>query len=504
MPFALQRWFQRPVSMRSRVEASMICNPNSLKEWIFAEFYPMNTKVLQSELTHEEMADRVNRHVLMNLPAIHELGLREAWQLLTLLGILGTSVERHVQQSVRRQSPPLSVTPGSGLALLFVNQEQPFLEYFQALADTLHHPHRDSFITYIEMNGPCVEVKHPATGQPMYGLGNLFEDGAFLTFTGKPEEVEFITLLKQSVGLQGAANLLIEEAMTHSDGIRSQEAIQSLTTAATFMFAIRDLIADFIRRSPFPTDFFLDEHRQYAVRWYANRKVKASSAANDDSSLLRDLLLFTELVPHREGFSGFRSHVRDIYQVLLPDAVERLEQAMSSESLEVRISQELQCDLAELLTWGEDQMAALIQDHPWFAACLVLYRSQHEVSKAHFSTIMKYLVWPKRKRDKLGDLREQVTVVSNERGSTGMEPMGIMTWLDQARAHHPLAVLGHRSSIIQRCSTILQHYVPHPIEMPFEALVRFLPSGTNDALRPYLPSDSRGEILVANAEKAIG
>lgn len=468
----------------------MTCDTYLLKEWIFSEFYAMNTKALQGELTAEDMASIVNHRALIELPTIDALSTREAWQLLTLLGILGTSVERHAQQAVRRRSPAEEVVPGRGLALLFINEKQPFLEYFQALADSLHHPHRDSFITYIEMNGPCTEVKHPETRQPMYRLGNLFEDGSFLTFTGKPHEVEFITLLKKSVGLQGAANLLMEEAMNHPDGIQAQESIQAFTAAATLMFAIRDLIADFIRRSPFPTDFFLDEHRQYAIRWYGDRTVKASSAANDDSSLLRDLILFTELVPPRQGFGGFRSHVRDTYHVLLPDAVARLERSMNRESLEVCIAKAIHLDLETLLILDEGQVSTLIQKHPWFAACLLLYRAQYEVSKAHFSTIMKYLVWPKRKRDKVGDSREQVTVVSNIRGSTGMEPMGIMAWLDQSRAQHPLAVLGHRSSILQLCSMILKHYVHHPIEMPFEKLVTFLPAGMSDTLRPC----SRGEM----------
>ena len=97
---------------------------------------------------------------------------------------------------------------------------------------------------------------------------------------------------------------------------------------------------------------------------------------------------------------------------------------------------------------------------------------------------MKYMVWPKRKRDKLGDPREKVTVVPNVRGSTGMEPMGIMTWLDQSRAHHPLAVVGHRSAVVQLCSTVLQPYVSHPLEMPFDELVTFLPTGKRDELRP--------------------
>lgn len=457
----------------------------SLKEWIFSEFYPMNTKILQGELTAEEMARIVNHHALMELPTIDTLNSREAWQILTLLGIFAASVERHAQQAVRRQASAEEVIPGRGIAMLLINGKQPFLEYFQALADRLNHPHRDSFITYIEMNGPCTEVTHPGTGQPLYRLGDLFEDGAFLTFTGNVQEKEFITLLKKSISLQGAANLLMEEALNHPEGLQAREAIQALTTAATFMFSIRDLIADFIRRAPFSTDFFLDEFRQYAIRWYADRKIKASSAANDDSALLRDLILFTDLIPPREGFSGFRSHVRDTYHVLLPDSVAHLERAMNRESLEVRVSQALQLDLETLLTLKENQVTELLQNHPWLAACLVLYRAQSEASKTHFSTIMKYLVWPKRKRDKTSDPREQVTVVPNVRGSTGMEPMGIMMWLDQARAQHPLAVLGHRSSAIQLCSTLLEQYSPHPIEMPFERLVTFLPAGTCDLLRPY-------------------
>ncbi len=463
----------------------MTYDTNSLKEWVFSEFYPMNVRALREELLSEEMVSIVNHHALMDLPAIDTLNTRKAWQILTLLGILATSVERHTQQAVRRQSTSQEVIPGQGIAKLFINGKQPFLEYFQALAARLNHPPRDSFITYIEMNGPCTEVMHPATNQPLYRLGNLFEDDSFLTFTGNIQEKEFITLLKKSVSLQGAANLLMEEALNHPEGIQSQEAIQAFTTAATFMFGIRDLIADFIQRSPISADFFLDEFRQYAIRWYADRNVKASSAANDDSALLRDLILFTELVPPREGFSGFRSHVQETYHVMLPDAVARLELAMNRESLEVLISQAIQLDLKTLLTLNEGEITEMLQKHPWLAACLVLYRAQSEASKAHFSTIMKYMVWPKRKRDKASDPREQVTVVPNVRGSTGMEPMGIMTWLDRSRAQHPLAVVGHRLSVVQLCSKILNPYISHPIEIPFDELVAFTPTGMHDLMRPY-------------------
>ncbi|PSB43753.1 hypothetical protein C7B80_23170, partial [Cyanosarcina cf. burmensis CCALA 770] len=104
----------------------------------------MNTRVLQGELMPEDMASIVNDCALKDLPTIDALSTREGWQLLTLLGILGTSVERHAQQAVRRHSPAEAVLPSKGLALLLVNGKQPFLEYFQALANTLHHPHRDS------------------------------------------------------------------------------------------------------------------------------------------------------------------------------------------------------------------------------------------------------------------------------------------------------------------------------------------------------------------------
>ena len=62
--------------------------------------------------------------------------------------------------------------------------------------------------------------------------------------------------------------------------------------------------------------------------------------------------------------------------------------------------------------------------------------------------------------------------------------MGIMAWLDQSRARHPLAMLGHRLPIVQLCSTLLQQYVSHPIEMSFEELVTFLPTDMSDTLRP--------------------
>jgi hypothetical protein len=83
----------------------------------------------------------------------------------------------------------------------------------------------------------------------------------------------------------------------------------------------------------------------------------------------------------------------------------------------------------------------LVTRQPWLLTYLQLYNAQRDVSRTHYALVAKYIIRPKKVRTETADPRENVTVVDNAYGVTGMDPMNIMLHLNQAREQHPLAWL---------------------------------------------------------------
>jgi hypothetical protein len=116
-------------------------------------------------------------------------------QVLILLGLCGSSMERHAQQQMLRralamgaQSMQPQPTPGRGLEKLLVGRHQRFIGYFQRVADVIGHPYRDSFTTFIEYNGPAIAILHPDTGERIHRLPAGFPDGTLVTLESGPED----------------------------------------------------------------------------------------------------------------------------------------------------------------------------------------------------------------------------------------------------------------------------------------------------------------------------
>jgi hypothetical protein len=470
------------------MNAQVLCPPASqtldplvadMKNWVLENLYPLNKAILLGEVAPEVMIDRANAELLCKLPAVETLGPRHAWPIFTLITALGTCVERHIQQAFRKRYPEEKITLGEGLRLLYVNQNIPFLTYVYELAAAINHPRRDSFTTFIEFNGPCVEVNYPGTQTPVYRMGGLFPDGAFITFTGGVLEEGFIRLLKLSTALQGATNLLLEKIHLGQVALDSLEAVQLATGAASYTYAMRDLMEGFLQDQRFTPDFFMDEFRQYAIRWSTTPGEMPSSASQDPASLLRDIVLFSDLMPPTPHFGGFRDHVQHMFPMMRPQAVESIKEALSRDSLEAQLESFLGEDFEILRSGDAEARIALIQKRPWLAAYIELYRSQFENSRAHYSSILKYLAAPKQKRDRVKDPRENVTVVPNSHGSSGMDPRGILRQLHDARSDNPLVCLSGWSKIHEQCQEILDRLAPNTLNNAPGNLVGFLPSEDN-------------------------
>ena len=371
--------------------------------------------------------------------------------MLLILSVIGSSVERHAQQQFVKQElmtemqdytqRAAAVIPGQGLAALFANEITPFAAYFKQLADKVGHPHRDSLMTLIEYNGPDVEVRHPLTGEVIYTLRSAFPDGQFLTFSNDITEINFFALGKETIALQVAANQSIDYLQRPTTALDEPAAVKAALTAAHLMWAMKAKILDFMTNKTFDSDFFLDVFRQYQCLWYPDQYLKPPSAANDAASLLRDVMLFDDLVGADDQFPGFRRHVVETGSVLMTEDKERVQVAMARPSLETKIFAHLDVNRTEFAKSDEVDIKTIVEQNPWLMAYLLLYNAQRDLSRTHYALVMKFIIRPKQIRNVQQDPREYITVVNNERGTTGLDPLGIMVRLDEARYNHPLSHL---------------------------------------------------------------
>jgi hypothetical protein len=198
------------------------------------------------------------------------------------------------------------------------------------------------------------------------------------------------------------------------------------------------------------------------------------SASQDPASLLRDVMLFQRMIPIPNGYFDFHNHVRSYYPVMINSAANQLEDTMYKQSLDLQISQKLGIRLNYLN--GQDTKASLqlLNKSPWLAGYLELYKAQSLTSKAHFSAVVKYLVIPKMKRDVVNDLREQMMIVSNTHGNSGMDPAGILKWLNRARSTHPIVAVASIHSIRCQCREVIEKISPSAFSYPPPRLAQLL------------------------------
>ncbi len=323
--------------------------------------------------------------------------LAEARRQLVILGLVGSSVERHSQEAGGR--------PGDALAALRLGTWS-FRKYFATLACRGGGPPRDSFQSFVIWNGSDVDVYLPGDTEPYVRVPSAFPDASGpLTFSDDPGERLFIDLLKRCAAMEEAANTLLWPVCDGSLLVDDFEALERVGGATLLLQGLRAEMNGFRQREVFTVSFFLDILRQYACAWEVDEVSCPPSGAHDLEYIVRDVLLGTPI-------DRIDEHVDGLFHVLDAPAQARLQRARAAGPLVALLGRRLGMDLPNVLpTMTTAQLFAVAAAHPWLACYTSLFRANGAVSASHWAMVHRYLVAPMRARDR------DAIVVSNYEGT---------------------------------------------------------------------------------------
>jgi hypothetical protein len=357
-----------------------------VRAWVLENLPGLNTRALAGELPYWDLASLLNSYVLRDLPRPGALAHPEAMQILMLLSFVGCSVERHArQQSVQREPqpgpPPLEgMAPGKGLKALLVNRGTRFMNYFIQVADQVSHPHGFSVRTLVDHNGPGVVVRHPTRGEVIHTSEAAFEDGRFLTFSGRRAEVEFMVAVKTASALQSAASGYIESLVRLEIALDSPRAIEAVLTALHLMQAAAARLNNFTRHVDLDLDLIPRTFWHELCAWPADPALDPRAAAGQ-AALHGEVMLFDQL----EASPRFDRLLEQACGARLPAQREPLDAAMARPSLETRLRRQAPGGMQS----GE--AAGLARQYPWLIAYLRLYNAQHDLSCAFDDLESRYI-----------------------------------------------------------------------------------------------------------------
>jgi hypothetical protein len=398
----------------------MIEAPSSssgLAGWIHANLPRLNAETLSGNRPASSLIDEYNA-VLSNLDSPVRCSIDECRRRLTILGMLGSSAERHLQEA---GSPP-----GQAISLLSAGG-WPFRRYVATLASRAGGPPRDSLLSYAIWNAPSVFVYLPDARTPFLTLPSAFpdEDSGPFTFSDDPGERAFILLVKRCAALEEAANEHLWPVCDGSLGLASHQALRHVDSAIQFLKAVRAEMQLFLQRPEFTASFFLDVLRQYACPWDEEEPYVAPSGAHDYAFIVRDKLLGT-------AHESYDEQIDQLFNVLDGIGQSEVSRACSTIPLAELLRRELQLD-GDFSHLSESQAADLAFNHPWLATYFRLYQASGDLAATHWHMIYKYMVGPMRERD------YDAPVVSNHAGTTHMVFDTLRTYLS-TRTTHPLSV----------------------------------------------------------------
>ncbi|MFL6111211.1 MAG: hypothetical protein ACJ786_07655 [Catenulispora sp.] len=399
-------------------------------EWALTELPRLNREIL-SGAPLEALIAGFRRNVLEELPEPESFSRQDARRVLVVLGLAGSSVARHYQEAdLSRKARPQE----SFDRLRAGPHGLPFLAYFAAVAEAsgAGHGDRDTYASLVRWNAPTTEVR--MDGRVAALIPGCFPDLRIRTYTADPGEISFFALLKKSEAFELAVNEALEPMAAETIDILAPEAAVRVSDATRLMRALIHLNQSFAAVPPeqggLKTDYFMDVFRQFAVHWRPADLPPTGAA--DPEFLRRDFLLGID-------FPGYADHVHHVFPALLAAERVMLDGCMRRRPLGPSLLAALGLDPGDLAATGSQALRATVRAHPELAGWYLLLAANARFSAVHLQLTEKFLFRPQRVRDRsgLGDR----PLVSNRRGTTGMEPP-LLVRLTRARSRHALRALG--------------------------------------------------------------
>lgn len=397
--------------------------------WVLTELARLNQDILARRRLPGELGAELARSVLADLPAPESLPVRQAQQMVVLLGLAGASLGRHYQEldSAHRATPERAFDPYP------VGREAvPFLVYFGRLADRTGtgHCHRDSYVSLTRWNVPTTEVWW--AGERIAVLEGVFGDGLVRTYTGTADERRFFELIKVSEAIELAINTALMPLSDATLDARDPRALDRVGLAAVLLEELRRLNAHFAALPAgygLGADYFMDVFRQYAVHWRVDDI--PPSGAVDPEAIARDLLLGVRA-------PAYVAHVRQLFPAFLNAERDLLTRLIGRPSVPDTILRSFGLDRSTLAGMPPARLRETVGRHPVVAALYLLLTGHARMSGVHLKIVKKYLFAPQRRREAagLGD----PGVVSNRLGTTGMDER-YLEELTRARQRHALGCL---------------------------------------------------------------
>jgi hypothetical protein len=354
--------------------------------------------------------------------AVRDCDPATAGRLVVLLGLVGAGLARHHQEL----DPAHGADPEASFATV-----PGFLDAFTRLAGRTGtgHPPRDAYASLTRWNLPPSEVRW--RGEAIAMLPSAFDDGEVRTYTAATDEVRFFELIKLSETYERAVNDALEPVATGAVDPAGTAATELLARAAVLLEGMRRLNAGFAALPPadgMGIGHFMDVFRQFAVHWRPDDL--PPSGALDPEAIERDFRLGVDP-------PGYRRHVQRLLPGLLDAERARLDTVQHQPSVPDLVL--TRCGRpAGFGGLPDAALDCLVGAHPVLAALFLAQQAHARVAGVHLLLARRFLFGPQQERDRSG--HGDPGVVSNRRGTTGMDEAALRH-LTRVRQQHHLSAL---------------------------------------------------------------
>jgi hypothetical protein len=189
----------------SGTDAAVLAKMN---EWTHSRMTVLNREILEGRAPPSMLVKELNDGPLRMAPLPESISPMAARQLMTMVGMYGSSVGRHYQEAC----PALKETPSKPQEELVATElALPFREYVRRVAERTESGHqpKDAFASLVRWNVPSSRLVWE--GQELASIRGYFPDST-RTYTGAEGEATLFKLLKKAETFEAAANDIRAEA----------------------------------------------------------------------------------------------------------------------------------------------------------------------------------------------------------------------------------------------------------------------------------------------------